>query len=80
MPVDQQIVKNNIDRVRGHVRAHGNLCVACASLGGIDAHLDAVKDHAAHNDPEIGCRAVMRFRCGAAYMYDGICQSYEQNT
>ncbi len=77
--VDQQIIKNDVDCVGSHIGTHRDLGVAGASLGGIDAHLDTVEDHAAHNDSEICYRTVMCFRRGAAHPYDRTCQSHEQD-
>ena len=70
VPVDQQIVENNIHRAGGYVGAHSDFRVSGAALCGINTHLDTVKDHTAHDNPEVGNRAVMGFRRGTAQPYD----------
>ena len=80
MPVDQQVIENDVNRVGGHVGAHGDLRIAGTSLRGVNPHLNTVKDHAAHDNLEIRHCAVMGFRCGTAQVDDRTCQNYEKNT
>ena len=64
--INQQKIENNVDRIGGYIGAHGDFGVAGSPLGGVNAHLNAVKNHAAHNDTEVCYCAVMGFRSGAA--------------
>ena len=75
----QQIVEDNVDGIGGYVGAHGDLRIAGAPLCGIDAHLNAVKDHTAHDDAEIGDRAVMGLRRGAAEADDRAGKCHQQD-
>ena len=80
MTIDQQVIKDNVDRIGSHIGTHGDLGIPCSPLGGIDPHLDTVKDHASHDDPEIGNRTIMRFCGRPAKPYDRACQDHKQNT
>ena len=75
--VNKQIVKNDIHCVGCHVGTHGNLRIANATLGGIDAHLNTVKDHTAHYNLKINHRAVMGFRRRAAKADNGACKRHK---
>ena len=62
MAVDQKIIQDNINRIRCYIRAHRDFCIARTTLCRVDPHLDAVKNHTAHDDTEICYCAVMRLR------------------
>lgn len=71
MPLNQQIIKYNVDGVGGHIGAHGYFCVAGAALCRIDSHLDTVKNHAAHDDPKIGGCILMCISSGTTDTHNG---------
>ena len=57
--VNQQIIQNDVDDIGGYVGTHGNSGISRTSLCRINSHLNAVKNHAAHDDAEVGNRPVM---------------------
>ena len=65
MPFDQQIVEDDVDDAADQVGRHGELCVSASALGGIDDHGDDIEKSAAHDDPEINDRRLMRVRVAA---------------
>lgn len=77
MPIDQQIIKYNVDRVRGYIGTHCDLGVPRTSLGGINPHLNAVEDHASHDNSKVSHCAVMGFHRGTTQPDDGIRQQHK---
>ena len=77
VPIDQQIIKNDIHCIGCHISTHGNLRISRTPLRGIDSHLDTVKKHPAHHDLKIRHRAVMCFGRRAAETDDRSCKNHK---
>ena len=80
MSANQQIVCNNINCIGGDIGPHGDLGITCPTLRRIDSHLNTVKNHATHNDPEIGHCAVMCIRCRATQRNNRTSQQHKSDT
>ena len=59
VPIDKQVITNDIHDIWGDVCPHGNNCISGASLRRIDAHGNHVKNHSAHDNAEINDSCVM---------------------
>ena len=66
MPVNQQVVCNDINGIGSDVGAHGDFRVPGPTLGGVNPHLDSVKYHSSHNNLEINHRALVGVSGGTA--------------
>ncbi len=75
--VNQQIIQNDVEDVGGYVGTHGNLGISCTPLCGVDSHLNAVENHAAHDNTEIGNRPVMGIRSRSAEVHNRAGKGYE---
>ena len=78
MSLNQQIVKEDVDHAAGQVGRHGQLGVAAPPLGGIDDHRDHVKEHAAHDNLEVGHRRLMRIRVAARQFHHPRSKGHKQ--
>ena len=80
MPLNQQIVENNIHCIGYQICPHGNPGISGSPLSGIDTHLQNIENHSPHNNPEVPDCTVMSLFLRAAEPDNGVSRHNNYHT